>query len=163
LLPYIESKFATESSFVRSTSILTKLICRAGGTEEELKEAELSAKEAFEAQSKSLEMFQTVIQQFTKMLVLRRTRWKQFQHFITLRAQVVFNYLLAERSFAGGLEFNHSQKTLELKVEPDISRAGKKGRQVKTLSGGEKSFSTVCLLLALWEAMGSPIRCLDEL
>jgi chromosome segregation ATPase len=36
------------------------------------------------------------------------------------------------------------------------------GRQTKTLSGGEKSFSTICLLLALWDAMGSPIRCLDE-
>ncbi|CAG8747645.1 15581_t:CDS:1, partial [Dentiscutata heterogama] len=28
----------------------------------------------------------------------------------------------------------------------------------KSLSGGEKSFSTICLLLALWEAMGCPIR-----
>jgi structural maintenance of chromosomes protein 6 len=36
------------------------------------------------------------------------------------------------------------------------------GRQTKTLSGGEKSFSTICLLLALWDAMGSPIRCMDE-
>lgn len=36
------------------------------------------------------------------------------------------------------------------------------GRQTKTLSGGEKSFSTICLLLSIWEAMGSPIRCLDE-
>jgi len=36
------------------------------------------------------------------------------------------------------------------------------GRETKTLSGGEKSFSTICLLLSIWEAMGSPIRCLDE-
>ncbi len=47
-------------------------------------------------------------------------------------------------------------------VEPDETRDGR-GRQTKTLSGGEKSFSTICLLLSLWEAMGSPIRCLDEL
>jgi chromosome segregation ATPase len=51
----------------------------------------------------------------------------------------------------------------EQQVEPDITRKSDKGRQTKTLSGGEKSFSTICMLLALWEAMGSPIRCLDEL
>lgn len=26
------------------------------------------------------------------------------------------------------------------------------------MSGGEKSFSTICLLLSLWDAMGCPIR-----
>lgn len=32
----------------------------------------------------------------------------------------------------------------------------------RSLSGGEKSFSTICLLLALWGSMDSPIRALDE-
>ncbi len=48
-------------------------------------------------------------------------------------------------------------------MEPDITKDDNTGRGAKTLSGGEKSFSQICLLLALWEAMGSPIRCLDEL
>jgi len=30
------------------------------------------------------------------------------------------------------------------------------------LSGGEKSFSTVALLLSFWDAVGCPVRCLDE-
>lgn len=57
---------------------------------------------------------------------------------------------------------NHSDKLLDISVEPDSTRASDSGRQAKTLSGGEKSFSTICLLLSIWEAMGSPIRCLDE-
>ena len=47
-------------------------------------------------------------------------------------------------------------------MQPDSTEKSGDGRQTKTLSGGEKSFSTVCLLLSLWDAMGSPIRCLDE-
>jgi structural maintenance of chromosomes protein 6 len=57
---------------------------------------------------------------------------------------------------------NHSRKELDIKVEPDLSKTSDAGRATKTLSGGEKSFSTICLLLSIWEAMGSPIRCLDE-
>lgn len=57
---------------------------------------------------------------------------------------------------------NHTRKELDIKVEPDLSKTSDAGRATKTLSGGEKSFSTICLLLSIWEAMGSPIRCLDE-
>lgn len=33
---------------------------------------------------------------------------------------------------------------------------------MKSLSGGERSVSTICFLTALWGAMESPFRCLDE-
>lgn len=57
---------------------------------------------------------------------------------------------------------DHTDKTLNISVEPDVTRTSDSGRQANTLSGGEKSFSQICLLLSIWEAMGSPIRCLDE-
>jgi len=93
----------------------------------------------------------------------RIDRWRKFRRFISSRAKNDFTYLLSERAFRGTLIIAHDAKELDIQVEPDITRRSDKGRQTKTLSGGEKSFSTICLLLSLWEAMGSPIRCLDEL
>jgi structural maintenance of chromosomes protein 6 len=95
-------------------------------------------------------------------LITRRDRWAKFRSFISARAKAQFTYLLSERSFRGKLYADHKQKLLDIQVEPDITKRDGSGRGAKTLSGGEKSFSQICLLLSIWEAMGSPIRCLDE-
>lgn len=89
-------------------------------------------------------------------------RWKKFRDYIVLRAQGWFTLLLQNRNFGGKLKIDHDNKLLDISVQPDAAQKNRDGRQTKTLSGGEKSFSTICLLLALWEAMGSPVRCLDE-
>ncbi|KAI9728451.1 MAG: Structural maintenance of chromosomes protein 6 [Chrysothrix sp. TS-e1954] len=102
----------------------------------------------------------------TRSLINRRERWKLFRSFITVRARSGFVYLLSERGFRGQMVIDHTSKQLELRVEPNsslhLAANARGGRATKTLSGGEKSFSTICMLLALWDAMGSPIRCLDE-
>jgi chromosome segregation ATPase len=82
---------------------------------------------------------------------------------MSINAKLAFTYLLSERMFRGTLTIKNETKTLDMTIEPDITRKSNDGRQTATLSGGEKSFATICLLLSIWEAMGSPIRCLDEL
>jgi len=65
----------------------------------------------------------------------------------------------------GDLRFRHNDHRLELRVQPNDDADTKNSQRMKdsaTLSGGEKSFSTICLLLALWSAAGCPIRGLDE-
>lgn len=92
----------------------------------------------------------------------RRKRWKLFQSSITTRARLGFEYLLSNRGFRGKLRVNHRDKHLDVEIQPDETQAGKGRRAAKTLSGGEKSFAQICLIVALWEAIGAPIRCLDE-
>ena len=121
-------------------------------------------------------------QEATKVIETRRERWGLFQSHISARARAQFHYLMSERGFVGRLILQHQHRPPQLviqvrgfplmvldllpcslcfQVQPSGEATGNRGP--KTLSGGEKSFSTICLLLSVWEAMGSPLRCLDEL
>ncbi|RVD81718.1 uncharacterized protein DFL_009568 [Arthrobotrys flagrans] len=91
----------------------------------------------------------------------RMERWGYFRKYISVQARYQFRFLMSEREFDGKLAFDHKRGILQLRVQPS-QQATDTQRNTKTLSGGEKSFSQICLLLALWEAMGSPFRCLDE-
>ncbi|KAK5014426.1 Structural maintenance of chromosomes protein 6, partial [Cryomyces antarcticus] len=133
-----------------------------GGTREELNEGCVEAEIKYKTAKKQLDDLYSLSQSLKFTLVDRKSRWLKFRRFISSRARIMFVYLLSEREFRGKLVANHEHQELDISIEPDISRNSDKGRQTKTLSGGEKSFSTICLLLSLWDAMGSPIRCLDE-
>ena len=67
--------------------------------------------------------------------------------------------------FSGFLEFDHRNRTLELTVDTEggnVLEMSAPKRNLRTLSGGEKSYSTTALILALWESMQPPFRVLDE-
>ncbi|KAF9585666.1 Structural maintenance of chromosomes protein 6 [Lunasporangiospora selenospora] len=96
----------------------------------------------------------------------RLSRWREFRIQMALRSTISFSLQLSTRGYSGSLEFDHPSKELNITVEPEDQRSAKTGvsrnKDPKSLSGGEKSFSTICLLLALWDSMASSIRCLDE-
>ena len=59
--------------------------------------------------------------------------------------------------------FYDNKGTLDILVNPGSEESGiGNAKDLKSLSGGERSFSTVCFILSLWEAMEAPFRCLDE-
>ncbi|OCL01941.1 putative DNA repair protein Rad18 [Glonium stellatum] len=133
-----------------------------GGTQEELSAACIDARYHYKKAVNEVKHLDDLVHGLKTSMIDRQDRWLKFRRFISSRARITFTYLLSERNFRGHLEISPMAKFLDIKVEPDITKSSDKGRQTKTLSGGEKSFSTICLLLALWDAMGSPIRCLDE-
>jgi chromosome segregation ATPase len=109
------------------------------------------------------------LQSLKDSLRVRMRKWIDFRRHIAFRCKVTFQYHLSNRGYYGKVMFDHVNQTLELKVQTDDVNATQgetqgaaRDKDPRSLSGGEKSFSTICLLLAMWEAIGSPIRCLGE-
>jgi len=85
--------------------------------------------------------------------------------FKSLREKVVD---MVERRFAvlaaGSLGAMH----LRLRIDPVKKQLGftfgpeQRSSSVGSMSGGEKSYSQLCLILSLWYFMATPFRCLDE-
>jgi structural maintenance of chromosomes protein 6 len=134
----------------------------AGMTDAQINEEFIAARKDLDMSIAQARTMKAVLRALKMTLAQRLAKWRQFQRHISAASRVNFIYLLSERGFRGGLIIDHEKHMLTLRVEPDETRKGASGRNTKTLSGGEKSFSSICLLLAIWEAMGSPLRCLDE-
>ena len=135
---------------------------RQGGTDEEIQQAAIDARTVFSAAVSNRKELEELLQLLKQSFMLRLEQYRAFQKWISARSRINFSYLLSERAFRGTLVIDHANKLLDVVVQPDDTNKSAKGRQTKTLSGGEKSFSSICLLLSLWEAMGAPLRCLDE-
>ncbi|TFK52189.1 P-loop containing nucleoside triphosphate hydrolase protein [Heliocybe sulcata] len=134
-----------------------------GATVEEITMQLNRHKSALDNAERDLKQMTALNKALKASLVIRLAKWHEFRRHIALRCKVVFQYHLSNRGYYGKVLFDHSAGTLALKVQTD-DQAGTQARDKdpRSLSGGEKSFSTICLLLSLWEAIGCPIRCLDE-
>jgi len=98
-------------------------------------------------------------------LQLRAKMWATFRKSIEKRTKILFNVYLSQKGFAGNMVFDHEKQTIDIMVQLDsMDAASNKStmQNTKALSGGERSYSTVSLLLALWEAMECPFRAMDE-
>ena len=129
------------------------------------------------------------IQVLHRSLQDRISCYKSLQERIVARACIYFTHFLAQRDYDGKLRFNHEKERLEmqvcvclctfvhasymcilnylvttfLQVKVDVhSGLSQSTKNTKSLSGGERSYTTVCFIMSLWEAMEAPFRCLDE-
>ncbi|XP_070588951.1 structural maintenance of chromosomes protein 6 isoform X2 [Erythrolamprus reginae] len=131
---------------------------RTGDREEIIRQLQ-EAKEKYqssESKSKNLKKF---IKLLDEMMVQRHKTYLHFRRFLTMRCKYYFNSLLNQRSYSGKIEFDHRNERLSI-------TPGNENKAIlddmKSLSGGERSFSTCCFILSLWSIAESPFRCLDE-
>ncbi|XP_072067375.1 structural maintenance of chromosomes protein 6B isoform X2 [Arachis hypogaea] len=73
-----------------------------------------------------------------------------------------FNDHLRKKGISGLIKVNYEEKTLSIEVQMPQDASNRAVRDTRGLSGGERSFSTLCFALALHEMSESPFRAMDE-
>ncbi|KAI9284702.1 hypothetical protein BC943DRAFT_307252 [Umbelopsis sp. AD052] len=134
-----------------------------GASLEEIQEEAEKALQDWDKAKKAIEEMEVFVKIMSKALQERMERWQQFLMFIAIRAKHHFTYYMLRRGDSGRLRFNHRKQRLEVQVATgDQFQKGTRHKDSKSLSGGEKSFSQISLLLSLWQGIASPVFCLDE-
>ncbi|KAL6105278.1 uncharacterized protein ACO6RY_06840 [Pungitius sinensis] len=101
------------------------------------------------------------IDQLDNIMSDRQNRYKIMRRSVSVRCKLYFNNFLIKMNCCGSMVFDHNNETLSISVTPP-GREDDGVSDMRSLSGGERSFSTVCFMLSLWEITESPFRCLDE-
>ncbi|KAL9969413.1 hypothetical protein ACROYT_G021630 [Oculina patagonica] len=104
------------------------------------------------------------------VMEIRQKYFKKKRKILASNTSQFFTAHLSRRGFSGYISFDHTKETLNLIVDvhkhPKQEYSEKKVDQstsvMKSLSGGERTLSTISFLTALWGTMESPFRCLDE-
>ncbi|KAK4194094.1 putative structural maintenance of chromosomes protein 6 [Triangularia verruculosa] len=157
-----ESEQSVDKTYYALRDRYDKLIENRKMDEQQVHTLVAKARETYTRAVNTLNSMKELNDRLRQTLSQRLDKWRKFQRYISSQSRANFIYLLSERGFRGKLLLDHQRRALDLQVEPDKTEKRANGRSTKTLSGGEKSFASICLLLAIWEAMGSPLRCLDE-
>ncbi|TYH97196.1 hypothetical protein ES332_A12G227700v1 [Gossypium tomentosum] len=92
-------------------------------------------------------------------------RWKKFQRSASLLRRELtwqFNGHLGKKGISGHINVSYEEKTLSVEVKMPQDVSSTIVRDTRGLSGGERSFSTLCFALALHDMTEAPFRAMDE-
>ncbi|NXX79090.1 SMC6 protein, partial [Urocolius indicus] len=131
------------------------------GNREEIIQQFHDAKERYEDANSKVKNLKKFIKLLEEIMTQRFKTYSQFLRLLSLRCKLYFDHLLRIRACSGKILFDHKNETLSITVQPQEEDKATLS-DVRSLSGGERSFSTVCFILSLWSITESPFRCLDE-
>ncbi|NWV42847.1 SMC6 protein, partial [Grantiella picta] len=131
------------------------------GNREEIIQQFHYAKERYEDASNKVKNLRRFIAVLDEVMTERLKVYRQFLRCISMQCKLHFEHLLRLRGCSGNIIFDHKNETLSITVQPREEEKASSS-DLRSLSGGERSFSTVCFILSLWNISESPFRCMDE-
>jgi chromosome segregation ATPase len=105
--------------------------------------------------------FQLKAQQLEDKIVIRQQDYVTFLKKLTKEVSLCFHEFVSTQGYEGTLNISHDQETLDF----EIRRRGSESsitNDARSLSGGERSFCTICMIAAIAENLLTPFICLDE-
>ncbi|XP_066524825.1 structural maintenance of chromosomes protein 6 isoform X2 [Hoplias malabaricus] len=131
------------------------------GNQEQVIREYAEALSNYKNKSSQLRELKRFIDRLDNIMTDRQARYKTLRRSLSVRCKLYFNNFLIKLHCCGSMMFDHSNETLSISVKPP-GQENDNINDMRSLSGGERSFSTVCFILSLWEITESPFRCLDE-
>ncbi|KAK8483858.1 hypothetical protein V6N13_076774 [Hibiscus sabdariffa] len=95
-------------------------------------------------------------------LDLRRKKFQRNAALLRRELTWQFNGHLGKKGISGLINVSYEQRTLSVEVKMPQDASSSIVRDTRGLSGGERSFSTLCFALALHDMTEAPFRAMDE-
>jgi len=178
---YTKEENSTAQKIWACVEVLTRRMEREGEkkTKEEIKaieSAHRAAKAAYETLKRRQVESENQTETMRASLNLRVEKQKKFQKDTAKKTSGWFSSYMKTRGHKGKINTNFKNQTLDfdvtMKGSQESAKKNKDGEppskkqktktDTKTLSGGERAFTTVAFLMALGEAMECPFRGMDE-
>ncbi|XP_030489397.2 structural maintenance of chromosomes protein 6A [Cannabis sativa] len=106
--------------------------------------------------------FRKKIDALQKALDTRRTKYQTIANKLSRQITWGFNNKLENKGICGRIDVSYEDRTLSVHVKMPQDASNSSVRDIKGLSGGERSFSTLCFTLALHDMIEAPFRAMDE-
>lgn len=133
---------------------------------EEFYEEYGNLRERYTSMKKQIEKLENILQTIAKMNADRLDNFICIRTIITNNVRRRFNLMIKEFSKQVGssvfLRIDNANKELKFSFSAGSGSSSYTSSDVSLLSGGEKSYTQMCLICALWDMMKPPFRCLDE-
>lgn len=172
-----KSRDDLEKELARNEAVLQELVKKQPDPEALLVEI-TSLRDSLALSKRQVEGEDSLMRKMKQSIERREKIWNEWRKEIAKLSNMEFILMLQARGFEGRLDYDTKSMELNIRVKPqaqvisdaiaastsaeDDQVSSVTERDIRQLSGGEKSYSTACFLFSLWTAMSSPLRALDE-
>jgi len=164
------SRKDTKEGLTKKISKLKEQISRSreraglqGNVDRERLNAKLaSAKDDFQSSYDQYKDIRRRCNELTEDNLKRKELWlKSVKSYARLVARN-FDMYMQKKGLSGTVDFNHKEQKLYIRSQTDNLDITSRCEDIRQMSGGERSYTTLCLLLALGHVIECPFRLMDE-